>query len=435
MNYADARQEIRAALDRIDIVDHHEHMGGQFREGAFALDLPAFMCRYYLLADLTSAGLPAEFRGPAAFSYLQTPDHDDVTQQRWNTLLPYLKRVKNTIYYRYLLIALRELFGMDAEEVDEIDDWKALSDRIRDANKNSAEWASSVLDRTNIKHILLDLGWLNSGWWQRDRIPRLVEDNCFHRVVRCDPFVVGDQRFAEAVSGNPVYSFDQYLDALDAAFQVAITEGVKGLKSTLAYRRIIHYEDVPRADAERAWAAGLNNVSAAGHKAFQDFMMHQVLARCAEHNLPIQIHTGIQAGNFNTITNAKPTHLTNLFQKFPTVRFDIFHGGYPYCQEAGLLAKYFPNVYIDGCWLAHISPAAYTRALDEWIEIVPSNKIFAWGGDHRIVELTYASLMLAKDLIADVLARKVANAYFTMKVALDLLEKIMGKNGIDFYRL
>ena len=77
----------------------------------------------------------------------------------------------------------------------------------------------------------------------------------------------------------------------------------------------------------------------------------------------------------------------------------------------------------------------YTRALDEWIEIVPSNKIFAWGGDHRIAELTYASLMLAKDLIADVLARKVASAYFTMKVALDLLEKIMGKNGIDFYRL
>jgi len=43
--------------------------------------------------------------------------------------------------------------------------------------------------------------------------------------------------------------------------------------------------------------------------------------------------------------------------------------------------------------------------------------------------------MLAKDLIADVLARKVANGYFTMKVALDLLEKIMGNNGIDFYRL
>jgi len=236
MNYADAREEIRAALDRIDIVDHHEHMGGQFREGAFGLDLPAFMSRYYLLADLTSAGLPAEFRGPAAFSYLLKPDHDDVTQQRWNILLPYLKRVKNTIYYRYLLIALRDLFDMDAEEVDEIDDWKALSDKIRDANKNSAEWASSVLDRTNIKHILLDLGWLNSGWWQRDRIPRLVEDNCFHRVVRCDPFVVGDQRFAEAVSGNPVYSFDQYLDALDAAFQVAITDGAKGLKSALVWQ-------------------------------------------------------------------------------------------------------------------------------------------------------------------------------------------------------
>jgi len=435
MNLEDARHEIRLALDHVDIVDHHEHLGGQFRDGAFGLDLPAFLARYYLMADLTSAGLPAEFRGPAAFNYLEKPDHDGISAQRWDAVLPYLQRVKNTIYYRYLLIALRDLFGMDAEEVDEVEDWKALSDKIRDANSESPQWATSVLDRTNIKHIMLDLGWLNSGWWQQDRIPRLIEDRRFHRVVRCDPFVVGDRQLAEAISGNPIHSLDQFLDALDAAFQVAVDDGAVGLKSALAYRRVIHYEDVSREDAEHAWAAGLDKVDCHWQKAFQDFMMHQVLARCVEHDLPIQVHTGIQAGNFNTITNAKPTHLTNLFQKFSTVRFDIFHGGYPYCREAGLLAKYFPNVYVDGCWLAHISPAAYTRALDEWIEIVPSSKIFAWGGDHRIVEHSYASLMLAKDLIANVLAAKVSAGYFTMKVALDLLQRIMGGNGVEFYRL
>ncbi len=435
MNLKDARREIRAALDRVNIVDHHEHIGMQFRDRPYGLDLPAFMSWYYLQADLTSAGLPPEMRGPAAFAYLNEPHPDRVSEERWHALLPYLKRVKNTIYYRYLLIALRDLFGMEADEVDEVEDWKALSDRIRDANRDPARWAASVLDRTNIEHIMLDLGWLNSGWWQRDRIPGLIQDRRIHRVVRCDPFVVGELTLVEAVYGKPIHSFEQYLDALDAAFQIAIDDGAVGLKSALAYRRTIHYDDVPRSEAELAWAKGLNNVDARRQKAFQDFMMHQVLARCAQYDLPIQFHTGIQAGNFNTITNAKPTHLTNLFQKFPTVRFDIFHGGYPYCQEAGLLAKYFPNVYIDGCWLPHISPAAYTRALDEWIEIAPASKIFAWGGDHRIVELSYASLILAKDLIADVLSRKVSTGYFGMDVALDVLERIMGKNGVEFYRL
>ena len=99
------------------------------------------------------------------------------------------------------------------------------------------------------------------------------------------------------------------------------------------------------------------------------------------------------------------------------------------------MAKYFPNVYIDGCWLAHISPAAYKRGLDEWLEIVPANKIFAWGGDHLLVEHSYASLTLAKDLISKVLAKKVYSGYFSKKVAISVARKILGENAIKVYNL
>ena len=51
------------------------------------------------------------------------------------------------------------------------------------------------------------------------------------------------------------------------------------------------------------------------------------------------------------------------------------------------MAKYFPNVYIDGCWLTHISPTGFKRGLTEWLETVPMNKIFAW--DPREDEFTY----------------------------------------------
>jgi predicted TIM-barrel fold metal-dependent hydrolase len=163
-------------------------------------------------------------------------------------------------------------------------------------------------------------------------------------------------------------------------------------------------------------------------------MMHAVCEKCAQYKLPFQIHTGIQAGNYNTLTNAKPTHLTKLFRKFPDVSFDLFHGGYPYIQEAGLLAKYFPNVYLDACWLAHISPVAYKRGLDEWLEIVPSNKIFAWGGDHGIIEHSYASLKLARTLVSEVLAAKVDTGYFSKKIARSVAEKIMGGNAIEVYK-
>jgi len=430
MSYQSVRKELRSFLDEVEVVDHHEHLGDQWREEAFGLDLPCFMSRTYLSSDLTSAGLLPHESTWEWFGYLKDPRKEDLAEERWERLVPFLRQVKSTIYYRYLLIALKDLFGMEAEEVDEIENWRALSDKIREANKNPARWAKSVLDRTNIKYILLD-----HGWWLGNYTPRVVEDGRFVQIVRMDAFILGERKFAESIAGGRVYSFGGYLDALNGAFQKAVDDGAKGVKSGLAYRRTLYYEDVPRCDAEKAWAKGLENVPAAERKGFQDYMMHQVCEKCAEYNLPMQIHTGIQAGNFNTITNSKPTHLTNLFRKYGEVRFDVFHGGYPYCSEAGLMAKYFPNVYIDGCWLAHISPAAYKRALDEWIEIVPSNKIFAWGGDHRIVEQSYASLVLAKDLIAEVLAQKVASGYFSMRVAKELAGKIMGKNAMEMYRL
>jgi len=162
-------------------------------------------------------------------------------------------------------------------------------------------------------------------------------------------------------------------------------------------------------------------------------MMQAVCERCAEHKLPFHFHTGLQAGGYNVITNANPTHLTNLFMKFPDVRFILFHGGYPYIQEAGIMAQYFPNVYVNGCWLPQISPVAYKRALNEWLEILPSNKIFAWGGDNWIIDESYASLMLAKDLVSEVLTVKVTSGYFSKKTALSVAEKIMGKNAIEIY--
>jgi len=417
---------IRAALDEMRWVDHHDHVGEQFHEPPITeMDLPYFLTHTYLNGDLISAGISPDFFAEEKWAYLK--EGGDETDARWEELLPYLSHVRSAIYYRYLLIGLRDLYGWQGEEVDE-GDWRTLSDRIREESRKGPQWALSVVDRMGVKRILLD-----AGWWSLDPIPAMHEDPRFAQIVRMDPFIMGEMEFVEKLAGGPVHSFARYMQALDEAFERAVRDGVVGIKSGLAYQRSLYYERVPLSEAERIWTKGLSNVSAGERKAFQDAMMHAVCERCARYHLPFQIHSGIQAGNFNTLANANPLHLTNLFQTYPDVRFDLFHGGYPFTSEAGLMAKYFPNVYVDGCWLAHISPAAYKRALDEWIEIVPGNKIFAWGGDHRIIDHSYASLLLAKDLIAEVLARKVADGYFSEKVALHLAERIVGQNACEVY--
>jgi predicted TIM-barrel fold metal-dependent hydrolase len=407
-------------------VNHHDHVGEQFREPpATEMDLPYFLTHTYLRGDLISAGISPEIETEAKWAYLK--EGADGTHTRWEELLPYLDHVRSAIYYRYLLVALRDLYSWEGEEVDE-GDWGSLSDRIQQASRRGPEWALSVVDRMGVKKILLD-----AGWWSLDPIPAMHGDPRFAQIVRMDPFIMGEMEFVERLAGGPVHSWRRYVQALDAAFERAVREGAVGIKSGLAYQRSLYYERVSLSEAEQIWMKGLSNASSGERKAFQDAMMHAVCARCAEHHLPFQIHSGIQAGNFNTLANTNPLHLTNLFQTYPDVCFDLFHGGYPFTQEAGIMAKYFPNVYVDGCWLAHITPAAYKRALDEWIEILPANKIFAWGGDHGIIDHSYASLLLAKDLIADVLARKVADGYFSEKVALHVAERIVGQNAWEVY--
>jgi len=428
----DLKGEFLEAMDGFRIVDHHDHLGELlFKQRVLEVDLPFFIARGYVHSDLVSAGLPDSFyKGsqahpnvPETFAYLM--EGRDESEKAWNRLAPYVQRVRNTIYFQYLRIALEDLYGFEREEFG--DDWRELSEKIRAKSRENPAWGLKLLRDIGVYRVILDI----SG-----PVPRtgLAEDERLTHIVRMDGFIMGNMNVVGAFRDNePVRSLEEYLEALDEAFEKAAKARAVGVKSGLAYQRIIEYREVSRYEAEKALTEGLQNVSSEARRSFQDFIMHQVCERCAEFKMPFQIHTGIQAGNYNTITNAKPTHLTNLLRKYPDVKFDIFHGGYPYFREAGLLAKYFPNAYIDGCWLTHISPSTYMEALNEWLEIVPATKIFAWGGDHGIPDHTYASLKLARELIAEVLARKVARGSFSMKTALWAAERIMGENAIEVY--
>jgi predicted TIM-barrel fold metal-dependent hydrolase len=426
VNIKEAKQEILEYIESIKIVDQHEHLSLPFmREGNFENDLPYFLTNTYLGGDMWAIGFPTQSITPEKYRYLEKPLDEDQSEERWNELKPYLEKLRNTIYYRHLLIALRDLYGFEGEEVDD-SNWRELSQGIREKSRNRLKWSLEVLDRMKVYKVILNIG---------NSLPndKIINDERLVQVVSMDDFVRGNLDVIKKNLPESARSFGDYLNALDQTFEAAIKAGAVGVKSTLAYERSIFFENVAKADAERIFSKGLGEVGSQERRVFQDFMMHAVCDKCAEYNLPFQIHTGLQAGILNTLANAQPTLLTNLFQKFSDVRFDIFHGGYPYLREAGILAKYFPNVYLDACWLAHISPAAYRQALDEWIEVVPSNKIFAWGGDHLQIEHSYASLNLAKDLVSDVLAAKVASGYFGKKVAFMVAERIMGKNAAEVY--
>ena len=422
-----SRERIAAALAEMPAFNHHDH-GWQAFDPAYAveLDLPAFLVKGGLASSLVSAGLTLP---DDAFSYLSDPSVPDGAERVWALLRPYLDRVRTTIAFRYLLRALEDLYGVREDDVFS-DGWREAPERIRPYSRAHRGQGAALYRRMGVVATVLDA---------KIGLERLVDinppDHRVLHVVRLDRFIHEERGLAETLAQHPAANWDGWLAAFDRAFHQALDAGAVGFKSGLAYNRPIAYGDPPEDAVARIFRRGLLAASQGDKTAYQDFMMNRLCRLCAVADVPLQIHTGIQAGNRHTLENTRPTLLTSLFQRHGDLRVDLFHGGYPWVVEAGLMAAQFPNVYVDGCWLPQLSPSAYRAALTSWIESVPASKIFAWGSDTNAPEHAYASLLLTKDLLADVLADLVDGGYFYLDLALELAERILYRNGLAFWRL
>ncbi len=164
-------------------------------------------------------------------------------------------------------------------------------------------------------------------------------------------------------------------------------------------------------------------------------MLHRLVQRAADDGLPVQIHTGYLAGNWGSLAGTKALHLLPLFDKYRSVRFDLFHASWPWASELGAIAKNYPNVWADLCWAWAMNPAESERALSEWLDGVPMNKIFGYGADTRLPWCNVGYSLQAKEGIARVLEQKIQAGYFSPSTAREAAERIMLANGEEFYGL
>ncbi len=101
-----------------------------------------------------------------------------------------------------------------------------------------------------------------------------------------------------------------------------------------------------------------------------------------------------------------------------------------------MLGKGFSNVWLNLCWTHIISQRFVVAALDEAIDLIPMNKLLAFGGDYGLpVEKVYGHLTMAREDIAQVLARRIAARQMTESQALELSRKWFWDNPRALYRL
>jgi uncharacterized protein len=335
-----------------------------------------------------------------------------------------------TSFYRYQLPAFADLYGVDFETMTDAQA-RDLDDRIF-ANYKDLTWIDKVVtERANIELMFNDPYWDRFGFRIDYRFGVLVLNvttlvDGFHPSEFKEP---ADDPYAFARrEGMTVESLDDYLKALDRLFLRAKEKGAVCLKTTLAYKRTLHFEDVAADRAAQAFGRRRAELSAEQVKAFQDFIMWRLVELSARHELPFQIHTG-QA----RIQGSNPMLLVDLIEANPKTKFILFHGGFPWVGETGvILMKHGRHVWLDSVWMPTLSYETSKRAFHEWLDIMPSSRIM-WGADANHVEGIYGATEMTRRCLAEVLAERVDRGDLREEHALRIGRQILRDNALALF--
>lgn len=425
--------DIREYVLNHDLFCHHDHHCSyeEFDAGRESYDFSSLLG--YAHADLVTADGIADPRAP-------------MERERIERLWP---KIRATGYGRAVVLGCRELFGLEysPENFDAIT--QALQASIR--GKSAAEvYRYFVHQRAKNRWTIQD------GKFRCDGPNALKEDiypDSYRFAFRFDALLdmvgAGPLDGLECFTGEPIYTLDQMTAQLNRAIdRFRDTGKLAAIKIGMAYSRDLVVSDPTHHQAEEAfnrirsrkvfWGGLQQNsgaVDAATGRALGDYMFHQLIQRAADEDLPVQIHTGYLAGNWGSLAGTKALNLVPIFEKYRSVRFDIFHASWPWTSELGAIAKNYPNVWADMCWAWTMNPTESGRALSEWLDGVPFNKIFAYGADTGLPWGNVGYSLQAKLGIARVLEEKIECGYMDDATAREVADAIMLGNGEEFYGL
>jgi uncharacterized protein len=339
-----------------------------------------------------------------------------------------------TSFYRYMLPAFKDLYGIDFDEVTDIEA-RDLDRRIF-RNYGDCRWIGDVVtQRANIELMIIDPYWSRLDYptayrFQARNLNTSSLLSGFHpseyKNPHDDPYLFAQQQ------GITVKSLDDYLRVIDLLCTQAKERGAVCLTDDdTAYDRTLQFNEVPRELAERAFGKSRPELTAEMIKDFQDFIMWHLVDLSARIDLPYQIHTG--AGR---IQGSSPMLLLNLIESNPRTKFVLMHGGYPWIGESGAIAftemAKAKNVWLDSCWLPMLSFSMAKNALHEWLELVPSDRIL-WGTDSHHAEGIYAAAAWTRRCLGEVLAEKVAHEDLSEAQALQIGTQIMRENALEVF--
>jgi uncharacterized protein len=400
-NEATYYNELLKYANTLKVIDAHEHMLCADDHSKRYLSFWNFFSDY-VKWDLMSAGLPKSYEG-----YM--PKNEQEVIELFNVIEPYLPYVENGSYMLSVKMALKKYFGYDKITR------KNFLDITRRLNKeNTVENYHKILKDAHIVKLLeqsiqgnphetefVNLTTLNWQWEIQQRVTKMCREN-------------------KAMTLNDVFAF----------YERELTKEKEGGSVGIKFFPHVFIERYDTAIAKQQFEAVKNGA---------DFNQRSTLARViyekqieigTKLKMVIAIHTGVWAD----ITDKTPMILFPIVAKYPNATFDIYHMGIPEIREAAFLGKNYPNVYLNLCWAYSVSENMVLNSLDEWIDLVPTNKIIGFGGDViTLPQHAVGMLIVAKHVLCKALARRIVNERMDIQGAKKILEDWLYNNPARVY--
>jgi predicted TIM-barrel fold metal-dependent hydrolase len=411
MKLSDTARDLCDEISQFTIIDAHEHLPSEAAYLSHGYSGPNMFAGGYVWHDLESAGMSSAFKAT-----LREGGGRPV-ETWWPQIRPYWQHVRHTCYARALRITVRDLFGLDHIGDDTIhalaehvvaDNTPGLYRRILQ-EQCGIHLSITCVDRVGFPDDpgLRGLSPGIAGWahgpWDRERIE-----------------VIGQH------SDVPIRSVEDLASAIQIWLRQDLAKGALGFKI-----RVGDYHAPSRAAADAEFQEA-READEPLHQllGLRDYLFDRALDVAAEADVPVAVHTGYW-GDFRELD---PKFMLGIAARRKDVRFDVFHLGMPMIRDAILIGKSYPNVTLNLTWCPVISQVQTCRALDEILDLVPLNKVIAFGGDYRAaVHKVWGHLVMARECVAAALATRVDAGCFDRAEALRIARMWFHGNPARIY--
>ncbi|NLO08004.1 MAG: amidohydrolase family protein [candidate division WS1 bacterium] len=410
------REELLQEMQSLRTVDCHSHTvrPGEYQEAA-----PLSLFGYSSYFDRTIDSVTGGSR-PQLYAGCTTDE------QRWERLKPVLAKARNVSYWRHHIVTHQGLFDLADDDLTDAN-WAAINATIHERTADPDWYRHVTEDICALQTQVRNIPWFED--WEPEYFTAILRMESALELQRQDV-----RESLEAHLDRSIGNLAEAKEALAELVAQYEARGALGIKLAHAYRRTLHSERVSAVEASATFDRGLRGLTLKqpAIKRLQDHIIFFLAGVCEEMGLVFDIHTGVQ-GNWGNVPDSNPLHLLPLIHAHPKVRFSLYHGGYPYSREMGMLAKHSPNVWLNLAWMFVVTMEGTRQSLSEWLDLVPGYRILGFGSDVGWPEMIYGHLVMARSCIADVLAEKAERDFLSRDAALDLARMMMRDNGMALY--